>query len=344
MSESAAELAQERGSGPEASFIIVNWNGMALLRDCINSILQQTYENYEIIVVDNGSTDGSADYVEQHFPSVRSIRLAENRGFTGGNIEGLKHARGKYIGLVNNDVSLSKQWLHSMISEMGADPAVGICSSMILIHGTHRIDSIGNAFTTAGSGIKQGENEDIRTYPSPSHTWGACAAAVFYRKAMLDDIGFLDDMLFLNYEDTDLDFRALLAGWRSRYVPEAQAYHKISSTLGQFSERSVYYFARNSLLVWMKDMPLLLMLRYLHHRLLYEVSSFVYYGILKGRWRPFLRRKCSAFAVIPSVLRNRKLVQQRRRVTLGDLQSVMIPVHRDIIRRVKRISHSRGEG
>jgi len=215
---------------------------------------------------------------------------------------------------------------------------------MILIDGTDRIDSVGNAFTTAGSGIKQGEGEEFRAYPSSGQTWGACAAAAFYRKAMLDEIGFLDDMLFLNYEDTDLDFRALLAGWKSRYVPEAQAYHKVSSTLGQFSDRSVYYFARNSLLVWLKDMPLPLMLRYLHHRLLYEVSSFVYYGVLKGKWLPFLRGKCSALAGIPAVLRKRKQVQQSRKVTLGDLQAVLIPVHRDIFRRMKRRSRSGAQG
>ncbi len=319
---------------PLVSIIVVNWNGISLLKDCIESILRQTYGNYEIILVDNGSTDDSADYIEKNYPRVRLVRLPENRGFTGGNIEGLKQARGAYIALVNNDVMLAQQWVRAMVAGMGSDPHVGTCASRIVLNGSLRIDSVGNAFTTAGSGVKQGEGEDPSRHSSTAPTWGACAAAVLYRKTMLDDVGFLDDMLYLNYEDTDLDFRSMLAGWKSIYVPEAVAHHKISSTLGQFSDRSVYFFARNSLIVWLKDMPSALLLRYIHHRLFYELATFAYYGLAKGKWLSFIRGKCSALSLFPQILRKRKMVQRSRRVSISYLRSILIPFHKYLFRRM----------
>lgn len=320
------------------SVIIVNYNGEHLIAECLQALLNQTYRNFEVIVVDNASTDNSAELIAQRFPWVTLIRLAKNKGFTGGNIEGLKCTRGNYIALLNNDTRVCITWLESLIKTIESDRAIGICSSKIIIDGTNKIDSTGNMFTTAGSGLKRGElEEDFGQYNEEKSVYGACAAAVLYRREMLDEIGFLDDDLFLNYEDTDLDFRALLAGWKSVFVPDAVVYHKVSATLGKMSDLTVYYFSRNSLLVWIKNMPIGLMVRYFHHRILYEIATFGYFCILNKKWKPYFTGKLSAISLIPKTLKKRRLIQRNRKVTIGFLTSVLIPVHYTVGQRISKV-------
>lgn len=326
------------------SIIIVNWNGKALLADCIGSILCQTYTDYEIILVDNGSTDESAEFVADAFPLVKVVGLMNNSGFTGGNIEGLKYAQGELIVLLNNDALLSEIWLSVMVAAMDSDERVGTCSSKIILFGTHLIDSVGNLFTTAGSGVKRGELEDADTYASNAETWGACAAAAIYRKLMFDEIGFLDEDFFLNYEDTDLDFRAMLAGWKSIFVHDAVVYHKVSSTIGSFSDVAVYYFARNSLLVWLKNMPFGLMVRYFHHRIFFELASFVYYGIINRKLLPYIKGKCSAISLMTKMLRKRRIIQGNRKVSTSYLQSVFVPIHTNVLQRVRVLVPTKRNG
>lgn len=318
---------------PRVSIIVVNLNGLELLPECINSVQHQSYSDFELILVDNGSSDGSADFVENAYPFVTVIRLQINRGFTGGNIEGLKHAHGEFIVLLNNDAIMNENWLQSMVAAMDQNINIGTCSSKIIIHGTNIIDSAGNRFTTAGSGVKIGETMDADAYGESMETWGACAAAVMYRRKMLDEVGFLDDDLFLNYEDTDLDFRTLLAGWKSMFVPEAVVYHKVSSTIGSLSDTAVYYFARNSVIVWLKNMPGWLMVRYIHHRLLYEISTFIYYGLIHGKYLPFLRGKCGALRILNSTLIKRRSIQKAKKVTNRHLQSVFSPLPSTVLRK-----------
>lgn len=328
---------------PLVSILIVNWNGKKELTPCLQSIQRQSFDNYEVIFVDNGSKDGSADFVEQNFPFARVVRLAENRGFTGGNNEGLKYARGEFIALLNNDAILSENWLHVMLTAMKNNGFLGSCSSKIIISGTNLIDSVGNEFTTAGSGLKKGEYQNADNFTESMEVHGACAAAVIYRKKMLDEIGFLDEDLFLNYEDTDLDFRALLAGWKSMFVPEAVVYHKVSSTIGKLSDSSVYYFSRNSFLVWLKNMPFRLIVRYFHHRLLYEIFSFLYYGIIHKKWRAFLNGKVGSIRLIPKMIRKRNTIQRMQKVTTVYLKSVFIPIHKNILQRSEVFLKMRGK-
>lgn len=328
---------------PRVSIIIVNWNGRDLLAECINSVQHQSYGDFELILVDNDSSDGSAEFVAKTYADVKVVRLSENRGFTGGNIAGLKLAHGEFVVLLNNDAVMTENWLQAMVAVMDHDIQIGTCSSKIIIYGTNVIDSVGNLFTTAGSGVKIGETMDADAYVTRMETWGACAAAVMYRRKMLDEVGFLDDDLFLNYEDTDLDFRALLAGWKSMFVPEAVVYHKVSSTIGSFSDTAVYYFARNSVIVWLKNMPVWLMVRYIHHRLIYEVSTFIYYGLIHRKYLPYLSGKCGVLRILPSILRKRRMIQSSRKVKNRYLQSVFAPLPSIVLRRTAALLTSKKE-
>lgn len=301
------------------SIIIVNWNGRSLLDECLLSLKAQTYQNFEVIFVDNGSKDDSLSFVREKFPLVITLALESNKGFTGGNIAGYQVARGNYIVLLNNDASLCERWLEYMVAALSSDPCIGFCSSKIIIAGTSLIDSVGDCFTTAFTGTKIGEREDESHFTVSRFVPGACAAAVIYKREMLSDIGFLDDEFFLNHEDTDLNMRAWLAGWRCMFVPEAVAYHKVSASIGTLSDTSVYYFARNNEWVWLKNVPLKYMIYSLPHRILYECAFFGYFCLVKNKWKPFFRGKFDALKGAPSMLKKRRVVQALVRLSDAEL-------------------------
>ena len=320
---------------PFISIIVVTWNARSLLKKCLISLYNQTYKRYEVIVVDNASEDKTAQMIKEEFPNVKLIILKENKGFTGGNIEGLKHAKGEFIALLNNDAEASPQWLETLIKPMLEDPQVGICTSKVVIKNTNILDSAGGGLTTAFSGFKIGMGERADIYNKKRYVPGGYACACLYRKKMLDEIGFFDEDFVFNHEDTDLDFRALLAGWRCVYVPDATVEHKVSATLGHMSAKSVYYFSRNSEFVWIKNAPTKLMLKYLHHRILYEIASFGYFGIMHRQWKAFLKGKWDAIKFLPKMMKKRKEIQTKNKKQnfLIEVQFMAFPKY--IIQRIK---------
>jgi GT2 family glycosyltransferase len=299
---------------PQITIVVVNWNGMKFLADCLQSLSRQTYADREIIFVDNASTDSSVSFVAGNFPGVKNIRLDENRGFTGGNAEGFKIAEGQFIALVNNDTRLHEQWLENLLQPMLQNPDVGICASKILFHNQQSINSEGDGLTTAGVGCSHGFGKDPALVSERRFVFGACGAAALYRRQMLDEIGFLDEDFFLYDEDTDLNFRAQLAGWKCAYVPSALVHHKGNATSVRLSDTHVYYHTRNLEWVWLKNMPTGLMLRFAHHKLVQEFGSFCYICLRHGKWAPFFRAKRDALRGLPVMWRKRKAIQMRRRV------------------------------
>ncbi len=319
------------------SFIVVNWNGKSLLRSCLSSICSQTCEDREIIFVDNGSTDDSVAYVRTNFSSVKLISLKKNRGFSGGNIEGLKYATGNFLALVNTDAILGENWLENMLRVMDRDPKIGICASKLIIDETARIDSVGEAYTTAFTSVKIGEFAQKDNFMRERAFQGASAAAVLYRKLMIDAIGFLDEDFFLNYEDTDFHMRAWLAGWKCVYVPDAVAYHKVSATLGKLSDSGVYHLSRNSEWVWIKNVPLPLMIRYAHHRIAVEFLSFLYFCAVKNKWRPFIRGKIDALRKVHVMVKKRKEVQKLVKLSNEQIRKDLMPFFKYLKLRLKKL-------
>jgi len=320
---------------PLVSIIIVNWNGLSLLDECLSALVAQSYRNFEVIFVDNGSQDDSLTFIREKFPFVITVALEINKGFTGGNIAGYKVAKGDYIVLLNNDACLCPRWLEYMVAALKADSGIGFCSSKIIISGTSLIDSVGDSFTTAFTGTKMGERENEGKFNVSMFVPGACAAAVIYCRRMLDDIGFLDDDFFLNHEDTDLNMRAWLAGWRCLFVPEAIAYHKVSTSIGVLSDTSVYFFARNNEWVWLKNVPVKFMIRNLPHRILYECALFGYFCLVKNKWKPFFRGKFDALKGIPTMLKKRRDVQSLVRLSDADIASALVSLIDYLKKRLK---------
>jgi len=238
--------------------IILNWNGLAHLPDCLASLAAQTFRDFEVILIDNGSEDGSVEYVRTQFPWVKIFPLPHNIGFAAGNNRGLQHASGRYIVTLNNDTRADPKWLELLVDVADRMPEVGMIASRICCDSNpDKIDSIGMAICTDGMSRGRLRNrlwsricdQELSEILLPS----ACAA--LYRKTMIDEIGFFDEDFFAYAEDTDLGLRGRLAGWQAIAATEAIVYHKYSQTSGSFSPFKLYLVERNHFWVVIKNFP-----------------------------------------------------------------------------------------
>ncbi len=184
------------------SLIIVNYNGAGLIANCLHALENQTFQDFEIIIVENGSTDNSLEVINSFLSEspigsrTNVVALNRNLGFAGGNIEGLKYASGKFIALLNNDTEPRESWLQELYHAMLSDPKTGICASKLILYGGGAIDSAGDGYARSLKGFKRGEGEPVAKFDQRSYIFGACGGAVLYRKSMLDEIGFFDDDFF----------------------------------------------------------------------------------------------------------------------------------------------------
>lgn len=311
---------------PLVSVIIVNYNGRKLLTSCLESIYAQSFQDIEVIVVDNGSQDGSVEYIRENFPDTLSVSLTNNIGFPGANNEGLRHAAGDYILLLNNDVEMSKDCITNLYAAMETDHATGICATKMLVAGTDLIDSAGDGFSSNLKGFKRGEGKPAHLYNEGEYVFGACAGAALYRKKMIEEIDFLDEDFFLIYEDTDFNVRAQLAGWKVKYVPSAVVHHKVRSTIGHMSDTAVFYSLRNSELNRIKNIPSWVFIRCLPAYILGTFLEFLYFVVRHGKLRLYVKAKLDAIKLLPKMLQKRKKILAARKVSNSYLLGIMTPI------------------
>ncbi len=318
---------------PKVSVIVVNYNGSESIIDCLAALSGQLFKDFEIILVDNGSSDNSLYEVEKFLekcPPVNPIKiipLSNNLGFAGGNVIGFDYAEAEYIALLNNDTEPDTKWLENLVKGMEADPGVGICASKLIVHGTDVIDSAGDGYATSLKGFKRGEGEGAEKYETEEYIFGACAGAALYRRKMLEEIGFFDEDFFLIEEDTDLNFRAQLAGWKVMYVPSAVVYHRVRSTIGHMSDMAVYYTLRNSELVRIKNIPLALFLRCLPEFIVGKILEFVYFVLKHGKLNSYLKAKIDVLKSLQKTLKKRKAIRETiKKVDNKYLYSIMTPI------------------
>jgi len=298
----------------QVNVIILNWNGKRLLPECLIGLRQQVYRSFYITLVDNGSSDGSVDFVAQNYPEVRIIALPENLGFSAASNAALEISRTKYVALLNNDAVSHPMWLNKMVEALENFPGAGFAASKMLSYYNPKIiDRAGDAYTRAGTGLLRGHARPADSYNSIEWIFGACAGASLYRTEMLDDAGIFDKDFFLIYEDVDLSFRAQLKGYKCLYVPEAIVYHRGSSTIVYDSPTSVYYGHRNLEWVYIKNMPAGLVLRTIFPHIIYNIAAFLFF-ITRGRGRDFLRAKRDAIKGFKRTLQKRRRIQADKKV------------------------------
>lgn len=291
---------------PLVSVIIVNYNGRIFLQKCISSLLVQSYPAIEIILVDNGSSDDSIEYVKKEFPSIRIIANKGNLGFAKGNNIGIKAANGELIATANNDTVVVSKWVEELVKAINSDENVGMCASkMLFMKNPELINSTGICISRSGACWDRGMFEsDKGQYESIGEVFGPCAGAAMYRKSMLDEIGLFDEDFYAYMEDADIAFRGRLAGWKCLYVPKAVVYHAHGATGGYGTDYTIYYGNRNIIWNSFKNFPYRLLITSLPWIVGRNLAVIPYY-ILKGHSRAILRSKIDAIKALPKMLAKR---------------------------------------
>jgi GT2 family glycosyltransferase len=236
---------------PKISVITVNYNGKRWLKDCLSSLSKQTYKNYEIILVDNGSTDGSAAYVKSNFPKVKVIRNKENSGFAGGNNLGYQNSDGDYILLLNNDTKVNPDFLEKFYSSFKECPTASVIqSSIVYLDDSQKIDTCGSYWTDSSFlyYIGNSKNTDDPKYQKSFKVFSTKGASTMIKSEVIDAIGLFNDSFWNYYEETDFCHRAWLAGYEVWYSPKAVCHHSNGGTsLGFRNDFIQYHNFKNKL-------------------------------------------------------------------------------------------------
>lgn len=243
-------------SGPIA-VVIVNWNGLQYLRACMPAVLAQDYPDFQVVAVDNGSSDGSAAWVESTFPQVLLIRNDTNEGFARATNQGIRATEEAYIALLNNDARPEPDWLAALVQAMESDERVGMVASQVrLAHRPDLLDSAGIEVDLLGMAWNRHFGRPVAQEPTEAvEVFGACGAAALYRRKMLAEVGLFDERYFAYYEDVELAWRAQRAGWRCLYTPAAQVLHLHSATGQQDSAFKAYHLNRNRVWTLIRHYP-----------------------------------------------------------------------------------------
>jgi GT2 family glycosyltransferase len=215
----------------KVSILILNLNGFQFLQDLVTSLYKQTYTDFEVIFVDNGSIDGSADFIKTHYPQIKVIENLQNIGVAKGYNQAYYFSKGDYIVLLNNDTTVNPIWLEELVNIADQDKAIGICQSKILYMDRPNVIYATGHELRLGIIYNRGEGKiDTGQYDTKLNIFGACGCSALYRRNMLEQIGFFDPNYFCYCEDSDLSWRAYNIGWKARYVPSSVCYHKSGGT------------------------------------------------------------------------------------------------------------------
>jgi GT2 family glycosyltransferase len=308
--------------------IIPNWNGAHHLPTCLESLRSQTYPHVEIIVADNGSTDGSLELLACDYAEVQVLALGENRGFTGACNAGIEVARGEFVALLNNDTEADARWLEEVVAAFQRHPEAGLVASKMLLFDRRDVfHTAGDFYRVDGTPGNRGVWErDEGQYDQEEYVFNACGGSAAYRKAMLEQVGLLDEDFFFSCEDLDLAWRAQLAGWRCIYAPAAIVYHKLSASGG--GAIASFHDGRNFIYLLAKDYPGDLW--HTHRRAILRAQLRITAEALRA-WRGAaararLRGQLAGLLGTPGMLRKRRAVQRSRTVDQSYLESILTRV------------------
>lgn len=242
----------------QITIIIPNYNGAAYIEDCLQSLEEQTYQDFDICVVDNASSDGSADLIEQKFPEVTLIRLAQNFGFSRAVNEGIKRTRQPYIILLNNDTKAEPDFVKELYQAISKDKTIfSVGAKMLQMKRPELIDDAGDLYCALGWAFALGKDWNKKHYEKEADVFSACAGAAIYRRDLFEQIGYFDEFHFSYLEDVDVGYRARIMGYRNRFTPKAVVYHAGSGTTGsRYNPFKIRLAARNSWYVIYKNMPI----------------------------------------------------------------------------------------
>lgn len=325
--------------------VIPNWNGKKLMGDVLDSLKSQTYKNFKILVVDNGSGDGSADFIRKHYPFVNVLELGKNHGFSGGVNAGIKYALAReadYVALLNNDARADPKWLTELVKRMQVNPKIGIVTGKLLqFPKTTFFDSSGDFYSIWGMPFPRGRDEpDTAQYEKAEPVPAASGGASLYRRELFKDIGLFDEDFFAYYEDVDISLRTQLAGWKIWYQPTAVAYHQIGATSSKLSGFARYHSIKNYYYLYYKNLPLGLYFRYLPR---FIITNFLVAANSLRRLQivPLLKAYGRLIITCPKFIIKRWQVQHQRRITPAEFDGLLYrqiaPTHKNLQRLARRV-------
>ena len=282
----------------EVSVVIPNFNGIAFLDSVLASLEGQTLNNFEVILVDNGSTDGSCSFVTANYPWVHLIELSENFGFCGAVNAGIRAAKAPYVLLLNNDTEVKEDFVEEMLAAIRRHKNAFSCGArMVQYHDRDKLDDVGNYYCALGWSFARGRGKDIHAYETEDRIFSACAGAAIYRKKILEKIGYFDEEHFAYLEDTDIGYRARIYGYENWYAPKAIVYHVGSGTSGsRYNQFKTRYSSRNNIYLIYKNMPLLQIILNLPFLVAGFLVKFLFFAV-KGMGKEYAAGIKNGFSI-----------------------------------------------
>ncbi|MDX1463493.1 MAG: glycosyltransferase family 2 protein [Marinirhabdus sp.] len=311
---------------PKVSIIIVSWNSARYLPSCLKNLSVQTFKNFEIIIVDNGSKDNCAKGLEDIYPNLdlKVKHLPSNLGFATANNIGARLAKGHWLALLNADAFPEPDWLDKLLQAVKNYPQFSCFSSrQIQANNPNFLDGAGDAYHVSGMAWRIGIG-----YPSEQYgrkfeeIFSPCAAAAMYSREAFLEVGGFDEDYFSYFEDVDLGFRLQLKENRCLYVPSATVCHVGSATFGERSDFAFYHAHRNLIWTFVKNMPSALLWRYLPSHIVANLIYIVYY-MFRGRGKILWKAKKDAIRGLSKAIQKRRKIQAQRKITDRELLKVM---------------------
>ena len=323
------------------SVVILNFNGKDWIERCLESVLAQDYAHLEVIVVDNGSVDGSPALVRERYKEAVLVENGRNLGYAAANNIGIRYAQGDYIVIMNNDTELESKCIAIMKAAIDKDPRYGACASKIYLESEDDLlDAAGIVVFRDGLSIGRGRLERGDFYDREEEVFFASGCCLMARKSMLEDVKmgneYFDEDFFMYADDTDLGWRARLRGWKTIYTPRARLYHAHSAAAGSYSALKAFHVERNRIWVAVKYFPLSL----LAYGQLFTFPRYFLqaYGALTGKGasgaftteHSRIELLCvlgkvyvAAIKGLPKMLAKRKEIQKRRLISYHDIHTLM---------------------
>lgn len=305
---------------PQVAIVIPNWNTQAWLAGCLEALRGQSYQDFEVLLVDNGSSDDSVAFVRRRYPEVRLLTFTENRGFAAAVNAGIAATRTEYVVLLNVDTVPQPDWLLNLVRAMDqSPPEIGsVTSKMLSLQNPEILDDAGNFLSWYGSAQKRGKGEPAERYDQPEEVFSACAGAALYRRTFLEAVEGFDENFVSYLEDVDLGLRGRLYGYRCLYVPTAQILHQWQGA-GLARPQYVYFSTRNRLVLLFKNIPCSLLLKHASTLLYGQFYFFLAYK------KPLnsLAGMASFLLSWPRIWRQRRSILARQKISLQELEGLL---------------------
>lgn len=285
----------------KTTVVIPNYNGMKYLEDCLSFLHRSKGIQFDTIIVDNGSTDDSVNFIRYRFPWVRVVQLEENTGFSNAVNVGIKLAETPYVLLLNNDTVVEPDFVRELTNQMHRHPDYfSYSAKMLSMSNPQMIDGTGDFYSCLGWAYARGKGKDSSRYTAVTDVFSACGGAAIYRKAVFEEMGYFDELHFAYLEDIDVGLRARIYGYRNGYCPTAIVYHAGSGSSGsKYNEFKVNLSARNNIYLIAKNLPFLMILMNLPFLLAGFFIKILFFSLkgfgwiyVRGLWRGFRLACC----------------------------------------------------